>query len=146
MVNWLHESLCPRFTATSAAGHRPRKEPGRGSRNVCHFHRHHQAVSQSPTRERPRLAQSHSRTAERQRSGLTGRSVRVVESQPRCHPRAALPEVGSHTRRQGQSCQHHAYQAGPWLDAKKKTIRASEQEEPHHPRAQAPPPRSGLPG
>ena len=129
MVNWLHESLFPRFTATSAAGHRPGKESGRGSRNVCHFHSHHQAVSQSPTRERPRLAQSHSRTSERQRSGLRGRSVRAVESQPRCHPRAALPDVGSHPRRQGQSCQHHACQAGPGLDAKKKTIRASEQRE-----------------
>ena len=37
--------------------------------------------------------------------------------------------MGSHPRHQGQSCQHHACQAGPGLDAKKKTIRASEQQE-----------------
>jgi len=129
MVNWQHESLFPRFTATSAAGHRPGKEPGRGRRNICHFHRHPQALSQSSPRERSRFPQSHSRTSQRQRSSLAGRSVRAVESQPRRHPRATLPDMGSHPRHQGQSCQHHACQAGPGLDAKKKTIRASEQQE-----------------
>lgn len=129
MVNWQHESLFPRFTATSAAGHRPGKEPGRGGTNVCHFHSYHQALSQSPTRERSCLAQSHSWSPQRQRSGITGWAVRAVESPPRCHPRAALPDVGSHPRRHGQSGQHHACQAKPWLDAKKKTLRASEQKE-----------------
>jgi transposase len=129
MVNWQHESLFPRCTATSAADHRPGKEPGPGRRNICHFHRHHQAVSQSPPRERTRFAQSHSRTSQRQRGSLTGRSVRAVESPPRCHPRATLPDMGSHPRHQGESSQHHACQAGLGLDAKKKTLRASEQKE-----------------
>jgi transposase len=48
---------------------------------------------------------------------------------PRCHPRAALPDVGSHPWRQGQSCQHHACQAGSGLNTKKKTLVASEQKE-----------------
>ena len=129
MVNLLHESLFPRFAATSAAGHRPGKEPGRGRRDVCHFHSYHQALSQSPPRERPCLAQSHSWSPQRQRSGITGWAVRAVESQPRCHPRAALPDVGSLAWYQGECCQYHACQADPGLDAKKKTIRASEQKE-----------------
>ena len=37
--------------------------------------------------------------------------------------------MGSHPRRQGQSCQHYARQAGSGLDAKKKTLVASEQKE-----------------
>jgi transposase len=129
MVNLLHESLFPRFTATSAAGHRPGKEPGRGRRDVCHFHRYHQALSQSPPRERPSLAQSHSWSPQRQRSGITGWASRAAENQPRCHPRATLPDVGSLARPQGESCQYHACQAGPGLDTKKKTLRASEQKE-----------------
>jgi hypothetical protein len=51
VVNWLYESLFPRCTATSAAGHRPGKEPGRGRKDVCHFHRYHQALSQRAPRE-----------------------------------------------------------------------------------------------
>jgi transposase len=37
--------------------------------------------------------------------------------------------VGSLASRQAESCQHHACQAGPGLDTKKKTLRASEQKE-----------------
>ena len=129
MLYYEHESLFTRFAATRAASHRPGKEPGQGRRDVCHFHRHHQAVSQSPTRERPRLAQSHSWSPLNQRSRLAGWPLRTAQGQPRCHPRAALPNVGSLTCSQGQSRQYHACQAGPWLDAKKKTIRASEQKE-----------------
>jgi hypothetical protein len=87
------------------------------------------ALSKLAERARSRFAHSHSRTSQRQRSSLTGRSVRAVESQPRRHPRAPLPDKGSHPRHHAQSCQHHACQAGPGLDAKKKTIRASEQPE-----------------
>ena len=129
MIHWRHESLFPRFTATSTASYRSGQEPGRGSSHVRHFHCHHQAVSQSAPRERPRLAQSHSWSPQRQRSGLRGRTGRAVESPSRCHPRTALPDVGSHPRRQGQSCQHYARQAGSGLDAKKKTLVASEQKE-----------------
>ena len=129
MVNWRHESLFPRFTATSAAGYRRWQEPGRGRRDVCHFHLHHQALSQRPPPERPCLAQSHSWSPQRQRGGLAGRPVRTVEKPPRRDARATLPDVGSHPRPQGQSCQHHTCQAGPGLDAKKKTLRASEQKE-----------------
>ena len=129
MVNWRHESLFPRFAATCAAGHRSGQDPGRGRTNICHIHLQHQALSQRPTTERPRAAKSYSWSPQRQRSGLRGRAVRTVESPPRCHARAALPAVGSHPRPQSQSGQHHACQAGPGLDTKKKTLRASEQKE-----------------
>src|SRR3984893_2837956 len=129
MVNWVHESLFPRFTATSTQSHRPGQESGRGRRNVCHFHLLDQAVSQSPPPERPRLAQRHSRASQRQRSRLRGWPARAVESPLRRHPRTALPDVGSHPRGQGQSGQHHACPTGFGLDAKKKTIKASEQKE-----------------
>ena len=129
MVNWRHESLCSRFAATSATGHRRWQEPGRGGRHVCPFHFQHQTVSQSPPRERPRVAQSHSRSPQRQRSGLAGRADRAIESVPRRHARATLPAVGSHSRPQGQHGLHHACAASSRLDTKKKTLRASEQKE-----------------
>src|SRR3984893_13739868 len=129
MVNWRHESLFARFTAPSAAGHRPGQEPGRGRQDVCHFHLHHQALSQRAPRERSCLAQRHSWSPQRQRSGLTGRSARAVASPPRCDPGATLPDVASLAWPPGQPCQHHACQAGSGLDAKKKTLRASEQKE-----------------
>jgi transposase len=129
VINWRHESLFTRCAATGAASYRPGKEPGRSSRDLCHFHSHDQAVSQSPPRERPRLAQKHPRASERQGSGITGRSVRAVESQPRRHPRAALPDVGSFAWHPSESCQYQSGQNGVGLDAKKKTIRAAEQKE-----------------
>jgi len=129
MIDCEHESLLPRFAATSAASYRPGKEPGRSSRVVCHFHSHHQAVSQTTPGERPRLAQNHSWASEHQGSRITGRSVRAVESQPRCHSRTALPDVGSLAWHQSQSGQYQSGQNGFGLDAKKKTIRASEQKE-----------------
>ena len=129
MVKWRHESLRPRFAATSAASHRPGQEPGRGGSNLCHFSLHHQTVCQRPPRERPCLAQSHSWSPQPQRGSLTGWVARAVESASRRHARATLPDVGSHSRPQGQFCQHHACPAGLGLDAKKKTRRASEQKE-----------------
>lgn len=129
MIYYEHESLFTRFATTSAASYRAGKEPGRSSRDVCHIHRHHQALSQTTTGERPRLAQNHPRASERQGSGLTGWSERAVESQSRCHPRTALPEVGSFAWHQSESCQYQSSQNGFGLDAKKKTIRASEQKE-----------------
>ena len=129
MVHCPYESVFTRCAATGAAGYRPGEEPGRSSRDVCHFHRHDQAVSQNPPRERPRLAQTHPRASERQGSGITGRSVRAVASQPRCHPRAALPDVGSFAWHHSESCQYQSGQDGFGLDAKKKTLRASEQKE-----------------
>ena len=129
MINWVRESLFPRFAATSAASDRRWQDPGRGRTDNCHLHLHHQALSQRPPRERPCAAQSHSRSPQRQRSGLTGRAVRTVASPPRCDARTTLSNVGSHPRPQGQHGLHHACAAGPGLDAKIKTIRASEQKE-----------------
>lgn len=120
MINCVQESFLPRFAATSAASYRPGTEPGRSSRDVCHFHSHHQAISQTTTRERPRLAQNHPWASERQGSRITGWSVRAVESQPRCHPRATLPDVGSLTWHQGQSCQYQSGQNGLGMDSKKR--------------------------
>ncbi len=129
MINCVHESLFTGFAATGAASCRPGKEPGRSSRDVCHFHIHRQAVSQTTTGERPRFAPTYPGASERQGSRITGWSVRAVESPPRCHPRRALPDVGSIPGHQSKSCQHQSSQNGFGLDAKKKTIRASEQKE-----------------
>lgn len=129
MINCRHESLFTRFATTSAASYRPGKEPGRSRRDVCHFHSHHQALSQTTTGERPRFAQSDPRASEHQGSGFTGRSRRAVESPPRCHSRAALPDVGGIIWHQSESGQYQPGQNGFGLDAKKKTIRASEQKE-----------------
>lgn len=50
MVNCTDESLFSRFAPSRAASHQPRKKPGRSVRDLDHFHRHHQALSQSATR------------------------------------------------------------------------------------------------
>src|SRR6185312_14547635 len=60
MIGCLHESLYSRFATPGVTSHRPRKKASRSRRTVCHFHRHHQALSQSATRERACLAQSDS--------------------------------------------------------------------------------------
>jgi transposase len=129
MINCGHESLFPRFAATSVASHRPGKEPVRGRRDVCHFYSHDQALSQSTTREWTGHAQTDPGSAQHQRSGLAGGPARTARSQPRCQSRAALPDVVRADWHQGQHCVYQPHQSSFGLDAKKKTLRASEQNE-----------------
>src|SRR6266700_5709615 len=58
MVNWGHESLFPRFTATSAARNRCRTEPIRGGRDVRRLAGLDQTLSQTTTRDRSCLAKA----------------------------------------------------------------------------------------
>jgi hypothetical protein len=129
MIYFRHESLFTRFTAPRAASHRCRSQPEPGRGAVCDLSGDHQTLPQTATRERSRRAQAHQRTPHGQRSGIAGRSVRAARSAPRCHARTTLPDVGREDRHQGESCQHHTCQTGSGLDTKKKTLRASEQNE-----------------
>src|SRR6266487_1267850 len=58
MVNSGHESLFPRFTATSAARNRCRTEPIRGGRDVRRLAGLDQTLSQTTTRDRSCLAKA----------------------------------------------------------------------------------------
>src|SRR6266487_3526313 len=53
---------------------------------------------------------------------------KVIPGRPsRCQARRALPDVGGKDWHASQSCQHQPRQSGSGMDAKKKTLRASEQ-------------------
>ncbi len=119
MINCEHESLLPRCTTASAASCRRRSQSGPRGRAVCGLGGDHQTLPQSPARNRSRRTPTHHRTPCGERSGVTGRSVKTARSVPRCHTRSALPDVGRTDRHQGESCQHHAGQAGAGLDTKK---------------------------
>jgi len=129
VIHCLNESLFSRFTTTSVASHRPGKEPSGGRRDVCYFYGYHQAVSQSEARAWADFAQTDPRSAQPQRNGPASGSARTVRDQPQCYPRAALPDVGGANRDQSQHCFHQSCPHGFGLDAQKKTLRASEQDE-----------------
>ena len=129
MLNYRHESVFTRSATTSAPSHRCRSQPGRSSRDLCRLRADHQAVSQSPTRDRRRLAKSDPRPSCKKRSRIAGGPARAIRAPSRCQARRALPHVGRKDRDQGQPRQHFACENGPGLDAKKKTLRASEQNE-----------------
>src|SRR6266700_6337796 len=129
MLNYEHESLFTRPPATSATSHRCWSQPEPGGRDLCHLSANHQAVSQSPTRDRPRFAKSDPRPPCCDRSRIAGGSERAIRTLSRCQARRALPPVGRKDRYQGESCFHQSCQSSSGLDTKKKTIRASEQNE-----------------
>lgn len=129
MIKFQHESLSTRITTTSATSHRPGQEPGGGGRNVRDLDPNHQTLSESPPRKRSCLAASDSWSPQCQRSSIAGRTRRTTPGQSRCEPRAALPDVGSLPRCQGQSSHAEPGQNGVGLDTKKKSLVASEQKE-----------------
>jgi transposase len=129
MINYEHESLFSRFAATSASSHRCRSQPGRGRRDLCRFGGYHQTLPQTAPRDRSRRAKDDPRSACSESSGVARPLARPVRSPSRHNARRALSSVQNHTRDRGQSRQHHARQSSAWLDAKKKTLRASEQKE-----------------
>jgi hypothetical protein len=129
MLNYKHESLCARPPATSATSYRCWSQPEAGRRDFCHLSANHQAVSQSPTRDRPCLAKSDPRPSCCERSSIAGGSERAIRTLSRCQVRRALPHVVRADRHQGESCLHQSCQSSAGLDTKKKTRRASEQNE-----------------
>lgn len=129
MVNLLYESLFPRFAAPGAASHRCGSQPEPSGRAVCSLGGDHQTLPQTATRERPCRAQSDPRPSQRQRSSARGPFARPIRGPSRPASRRAVSPLQRSTRHRGQSSQYHTRKTGPWLDAKKKTIRASGQKE-----------------
>ena len=129
MVDFEYESILTRFAAKSATSDRRWTAPGNGRQDVQCFGGNHQAVSQATTRTGTCLAQQDSRTACGERSRVAGPFACAVGSVSRCHPRRALPLVPAHPQYHGQPRQHQSCEDGIGLDAQKKTLVASEQDE-----------------
>ncbi len=129
MLYYEHESLFSRFAAKSATSHRCRSQSRRGSRNLRRLGGYYQTLPQTATRERSRRTKADSRSACGERSRVAGPFARPVRGPSRPAARRALPPLQRSARHRGQSGQHHPRKTGPWLDTKKKTIRASEQKE-----------------
>ncbi len=129
MIYCQHESLFPGLATAGAASCRSRNNPSSHCRDVQHLGGHHQALSQTTTRERPRAAQSHSGSSCQKSRRAAGAIVASPASPPRCHSGRTLPTVGSRTRLAGEPSHHESGHRELELDAKKKTLRASEQDE-----------------
>jgi len=129
MLNLRHESLFTRFAATSAASYRRWSQSGRGRTDLRDLGSQHQTLSASPTRNGPICLQAHSRAACPERSGATDPLANTTGGPSRCESRRALSPLPGRTRHPGFSCLHQSGQDGFGLDAKKKTLRAAEQNE-----------------
>jgi transposase len=129
MLNWRHESLCPRCAATSAACHRCRTGPDRGRQDLRGLGRHDQTLSQTTARERSCVAKSDPRSACQERSRIAGPLTSAVRSPSRRHTRTAVPPVPSRAWHPGEPGQHQPRSDDFRLDTKKKTLIASEQNE-----------------
>src|SRR6266700_3087092 len=127
MLNSRYESLFSRFAAARAPCDRRRTEPDRDRRNLCRLSPHHQTLSQTTTRDWPCLAKSDPRSACQKRSGLAGPLESPIRGPSRRDARRALPPVPSRTWCRGEHRQHQPCQSCSGVDAKKKTLRASEQ-------------------
>ena len=119
MLYYGYERLFARFAAPRAASHRRRSQPEPGRRAVCGLGANHQAVSQSPTRDWPRLAKSDPRPSCQEKSCIAGGSERAMRTLSRCQARRTLPHVGKKDRHQGESCLHQSCQSCSGLDTKK---------------------------
>ena len=124
-----HESLFTRSAAACAASGGSRNNPSRDCQNVRGLVLDDQALCQTTTRKRSCLAQSDPRSASTERSRLAGEPERAVRKPCRCHARRALPALRSQIWSAGESRQHQSCPSGSGLDTKKKTLRASEQDE-----------------
>lgn len=129
MVNCPYESLFPRFTATSAARSRCRTEPIRGGKDLRRLGLLDQTLSKSPARNWSGVAKSDSRSSCQKRSSLAGPLESAARSPSRCHTRRALSVVQSRAWPRCEYGQHQSRQSGSGVDTKKKTLRASEQNE-----------------
>src|SRR6266516_6796638 len=125
MLYYKHESLLPRFATACAASCRSRNITSSHCEHVRRLCCHHQALSQTTTRERPRAAQARSRSSCQERRRAAGAPVATTGGPCRCHVGGALPTVESRTRFQGEPGNHESGHRELELDAKKKTLRAS---------------------
>lgn len=129
MLYYGHESLFTRPQAACAASRRSRNNTSRDSENVRSLGTDHQALSQTPTRDWSCVAQSDPRSAFQERSRVAGPLAGAVRGPSRRDARRALSLVPSRTWHRGESGQHQSCQGCFGLDSKKKTLRASEQNE-----------------
>jgi hypothetical protein len=127
VLNCDYESLFSRFAATCAPCDRLWREPERDRRNLCCVSPHHQTLSATTTRNRSRVAKSDPRSSCQKRSGVAGPFESAMRGPSRCEARRALPPVPGRTWHRREHSQHQSCQSGSGVDAKKKTLRASEQ-------------------
>src|SRR5260370_4352060 len=132
MLDYEHESLFTRSAAAYPASRGSRNITSRGCENLRGLGTNNQALPQTTTRERSRSAKGDSRSSCKKRSAVAGQLARTTRTPSRCQARRALPTVRGKVWHQGESGQHQSCQNGPGLDAKKKTLRASEQDEATH--------------
>src|SRR5258708_32795399 len=130
MLYYEHESLCTRPQAACAASRRSRNNTSRDSENVGSLGTDSQALSQTTTRDWSCLAQSDPRSACEERSRIAGPLAGAVRGPSRRDARRALSLVPNRTWHRGESGQHQSCQGRFGWDAKKKTLTASEQNEP----------------
>src|SRR5947209_13387279 len=126
MLYCRHESLYTRFTATSHASCRCRREPGRDCQDVCYLGGDDQTLSQTTTRDWSRFAKGDPRPSCQERSAVAGQLENAVRSLSRCDARRALSAIPSQTWHRSEYVQHQSRQSWPRLDAKKKTLVARE--------------------
>src|SRR6266699_6072701 len=126
MLYYEHESLFTRPQAACAASRRSRNNTSRDSENVRRLGTDNQALSQTTTRDWSCFAQSDPWSAFQERSRVAGALAGAVRGPSRRDARRAWSLVSSRTWHQGESGQHQSCQGHFGLDAKKKTLRASE--------------------
>ena len=129
MLDYEYESLFARSAAAYPASRGSRNRTSRDCENLRGLGTNHQALSQTTTRERSRSAKGDSRSSCKKRSAVAGQLESATRNPSRCQERRALPTVRGHVWHPGESGQHQSRQNGSGLDAKKKTLRASEQNE-----------------
>jgi hypothetical protein len=129
MLDYEYESLFARSAATYPASRGSRNPTSRDCENLRGLGTNHQALSQTTTRERSRFAKGDSRSSCKKRSAVAGQLESATRNPSRCQARRALPTVRGHVWHPGESGQHQSCQNGSGLDAKKKTLSASEQNE-----------------
>src|SRR5947209_7757613 len=129
MVKWRYESLFPRFTPTGAACRRCRTPPGGGGRDLRHFRCYHQTLSQTETRKRSPVAKGDPRASCQESNGVAGPLASAVRGPSRCQPRRACAALGGRIWYPGEYGQYQPCASRFGLDTKKKTLRASEQNE-----------------
>jgi transposase len=129
MIHLRDESLFSRSQTANPASHRCGEDAGRSRRNVRGLNSDDQTLSQGPKRNRASRAKGDSWAACGERSRVAGPLAGAVRGSSRCETGRTLPPVCPGVWHHRQSGLHQPCQNGFGLDAKKKTLRASEQDE-----------------